>query len=146
MPRKEQIAEDSIRQSSAIELGGTSAEDLELAPTLRVAELELEAFMNEPVTIMMDDATDQNATPKVEVSVNGRRIILERGVETVVARKYVERLARAKKITYSQNLDPTLGEGINRLHRHRALDYPFSVINDPNPRGREWLHNILAEA
>lgn len=142
--QREMVADDFIRQPLP-EGGG----DLEVVPALKEVELkkaaELEAFMNEPVTIEVSQSTDPNATPAVEVAVNGRRIFLPRGVCTV-KRMYVERLARAKRTGYSQNLDPRLGEGVNTLLRNTALDYPFTLVEDKNPLGREWLSRILAEA
>jgi hypothetical protein len=26
-----------------------------------------------------------------------------------------------------------------------VLSYPFEILHDPNPKGREWLERILAE-
>ena len=107
------------------------------------------------MTVYVDESTDENATPMVEVSVNGRRIFIQRGIETntgfddagrivPIKRMYIERLARAKRTTLSQNLDPMLREGINKLHRRRALEYPFAVRED-SPKGRAWLKDILAQ-
>ncbi len=114
-------------------------------PPLRTPEAELELFMNEMVTVIVADSTDENAVPFCEIGVNGRKVYIERGKPTQVKRMYVERLARAKKTSISQNLDPRLGEGVNQLHRKRALDYPFSTMDDTD-KGREWLKRVLAEA
>jgi len=149
-------AEDHVRQSPPVDLDNREASEIEVVPQIRTPEVELEAFMNEVVTIVIAETTDDNATPKVEVAVNGRRLFIPRGVPTNVGhdefgrqfplkRMYVERLARARKTTYRQDLDPRLGEGVNKLQRHSALDYPFSVLEDTE-KGREWLKRVLAEA
>lgn len=140
---REVVAEDHIRQSPPIEIGAAD-DGIETVPSYKVAEMELEAFMQEPVVVYIAESTDENAVPMVEVSVNGRKVFIPRGKNTTIKRMHLERLALAKKTAYSQNLDPRLGEGINELRRHRALDYPFSVIQDTD-RGREWLTRLLAQ-
>lgn len=140
--REETAAAEHLPPLPAVELG----DDLAIDPVeqIRQDELELEAFMQEPVTINLMEAVDENATPMVEVSVNGRRVILPRGQDVVVKRMYVERLARAKRTVISQNLDPSLREEINRIGRRQVLDFPFSVVQD-SAKGREWLKRTLAE-
>jgi len=108
-------------------------------------EMELTAFMYEPVTIMIHDSNDENDVDTFQVSVNGVRQFFQRGLPQTVKRYYVERLARAKRTSYAQNLDDRLGESMNSLKPHHSLKYPFSVIEDKNPKGAGWLRNILAE-
>jgi hypothetical protein len=31
------------------------------------------------------------------------------------------------------------------MKAHNTLRYPFTVINDPNPKGAAWLRAILSE-
>lgn len=109
-------------------------------------KLEIERFMNEIVTVVVHDTTDKNAIMVVPVSVNGRTQNFIRGRPQRCRRCYVERLARAKETSFSQNLDPGQGEGVNTLYPHAALSYPFSVIQDDNQRGPAWLRKVLAEA
>lgn len=108
-------------------------------------KLEMDAFMNEIVTVVVHDTTDKNAARIVPVSVNGRTQNFIRGLAQKCRRCYVERLARAFETSYQQNLDPGQGEGVNTLYPHPALSYPFSVIEDRNPDGQAWLRKVLAE-
>lgn len=108
--------------------------------------LELEAFMNEPVTILVNPATDPDEPRLVQVGVNGVNQFLPRGEQITVKRKYVEVLARAKRTNFSQTLDERLGEGMNHLKAMHLLRFPFSVIEDRNPNGGPWLRGVLAEA
>lgn len=143
MPRvRETVAGDHVPPLSPVEIGM----DVSIDPVERVRadKLEHERFMQEPVTIYISEAADDNATPAVEVSVNGRRVILPRGQNVTVKRMYVERLARAKRTAISQNLDPSLREEVNRVSRRTILDYPFSVTQDTD-KGREWLKRVMAE-
>lgn len=107
--------------------------------------MEMEAFMHEPVTVMVHESTDPNDVDLVQVSVNGNRQFFQRGNPQTVKRYFVERLARAKRTSYMQNLDERLGESMNNMTPRHALRYPFSVIEDKNPKGAAWLRQILAE-
>lgn len=111
---------------------------------LSMHKAEMEQFMAEMVTVMIHDTTDKNASPIVQLGVNGRTQMMIRGQPQKIKRCYLERLARAKETGYSQDLD-RMDEGFNRVRTHNALSYPFSVINDPNPKGADWLRGILAE-
>lgn len=102
------------------------------------------AFNEEVVTILVHESTNPTDEPMPEVWVDGRAQRFLRGHEQPVKRKYVEALARAKKTTYSQVKLPD-NAGYKNVP-HTALRYPFSVTQDANPRGRDWLKAILAQA
>ena len=105
-----------------------------------------EAFMNEHVTIMIHPTTDENQPNHVILNVNGVNQPVVRGVQTVVKRKYLEVLARMKETKYSQpQRDMSNPEYGNQVIGRTALVYPFDVLSDNNPKGRAWLHNIMAE-
>ena len=105
------------------------------------------AFMEEPVKIMLAESTDPNAQPLEVVGVNGQMQYLARGVEQVVKRKYVQVLCdmRETSIRTSTPINRD-GEVVNRIDKHTAVRYPFSVIEDRNPRGAAWLRAQLAKA
>jgi hypothetical protein len=134
--------EVSLEGKAAI-LGGPQLDVVEGPDALRHAE-EL-AFMEEKVTILVHESTDPNADNPVEVGVNGRKQFIFRGHPQEVRRCYVERLARAKRTSFRQDTtssDPTV---LNKLHQATALQYPFSLIEDKNPRGGPWLAKVLGE-
>lgn len=103
------------------------------------------AFMNEPVTVMVHDSTDELANPFPEVWVNGRVQRFVRGEEQIVRRCFVERLARAK-VTKLQNVKAKNVDGEDTYHypTRTGLAYPFAVIND-TAKGKAWLKKVLAE-
>ena len=108
--------------------------------------VEEEAFMNEPVTVLLAETTDENLNPMPVLSVNGTCQPLLRGVPTVIKRKYVEVLARCKETKYNQRTaNPMEPDRIEMVAR-TALSYPFQVIDDKNPKGATWLRGVLAEA
>ena len=105
------------------------------------------AFNEELIKVMVHETTDPNATPIPDVYVNGIGQRFIRGQKQDVKRKFVELLARSRKTTYSQ--EKVRDDNGNESYRnvpHTALAYPFSVLEDQNPRGADWLTAILAEA
>lgn len=108
---------------------------------------ETEAFMEELVVIQVHKSTDKNAVPQVPVGINGDKIWIPRGVPVRLPRKFVEVLARSQEATFStdDNPDPNADEG-KMIRRTNGQVYPFSVIQDRNPRGRAWLERVTREA
>ena len=104
------------------------------------------AFNEEKVEIMVHESTDQNAEPIVHVAVNGVNQFFPRGTPVVCKRKFVEVLARAKETSMTTQTINTDRDVINRINKHTALRYPFSVIRDENPKGAAWLKSVLASA
>lgn len=105
-----------------------------------------EAFMNELVTVMVHSTTDENQAPHIIVNCNGMNQPIVRGMPTQVKRKYVEILARMKETKYTQRTPNPAAPDITEMMPRTGLAYPFEVTSDPNPRGRAWLQNVLAEA
>lgn len=120
----------------------TSAEIID--NPVSMADVDMEAFMHEPVMVTVISSGKDNETEFVQVSVNGVNQVFKRDTPIVVKRKYVERLARAKETGYSQTVDSALGENMNKLTQHHSMRYPFAVNRDDNPRGAAWLRAILA--
>lgn len=112
------------------------------------ADVGAEAFYNEMVDIIVHESTDPAAVPIPQINVNGVNQFFLRGQKQAVKRKFVARLARMKQRRYTQQIanDPASGNVIQRMVPHVGLRYPFSVINDPNPKGPAWLQKILSEA
>lgn len=104
-----------------------------------------EAFMNEVVTVMVHATTDENQAPNIIVNCNGVNQPITRGFPTKIRRKYLEILARMKETKYNQYTpNPSAPDQTQMVARH-GLAYPFDLQDDPNPRGRAWLANVLAE-
>lgn len=109
---------------------------------------EMLKFMEEPVTIHLHESTDPAAEPMVYCAVNGEGVqpgnpYLIRGKTYTVKRKFVSVLANAKTVTYSQPFRDETSERANVLRPHAAQRYPFSVIEDKNPRGSKWLQQLM---
>lgn len=103
-------------------------------------------FMDEELTIIVQDTEDKNATPLVETWCNGRSQFFIRGQAQTVKRRYVEVLARSKGTRYRQeHYKDANGNDAIRNIPVTSLRYPFTVIHDPNPNGPEWLKQVLKE-
>lgn len=102
------------------------------------------AFMEEPVKIVLHESTDENAEPIVDLYCNGTPQRLIRGMEQVVKRKYVQILCDARQTSIKTQTGVQGDNVVNRVNRHTAVRYPFSVIEDRNPNGSAWLRAQLA--
>ncbi|SDZ53262.1 MULTISPECIES: hypothetical protein [Delftia] len=135
-----------LGKESTVQIGEIGQGDVEVVDKpLPEGALELEAFMNEPVTVMVYESTDENDMDMVLVGVNGVSQYFRRGTPQTVKRKFVERLARAKRTDFDQKIDARMGEAMNNLRQRHGLRYPFTVVEDRNPRGGAWLKGVLAE-
>ena len=104
-------------------------------------------FMEEVIEVTVHTSSEKFAEPVVEVFCNGIPQRFARGNRQAVKRKYVEVLARAKQTNYgNQQIVQENGEETYTYPASTALRYPFTVNNDPNPRGIDWLKSVLAEA
>ncbi len=129
--------------------------DIDLTSSIEVVDkpltmdkADMERFMNEMVTVIVHDSNDDSDDPFVQTWVNGRMQMFLRGRPQTVRRCYVEALARSTRTTYKQKLDERLGESVfNMMTPHRALRYPFAVIEDPSgAKGHAWLQTLLANS
>ena len=109
-------------------------------------KLEALAFMEEEVIIKVHDTTDPNAVPVPPVWNDGRVQYFIRGQEQKVKRKFVERLARAKLTTFTQReeFDATGSRTFVQVP-HTSLLFPFELVEDKNPKGRDWLRTVLRD-
>jgi hypothetical protein len=105
---------------------------------------EAMAFMEEPVTIRLERTNEKNAAKVHMFAVNGVQKWIPVGTPVDVRRKYLEVIARAQP--YNVNTEVIEVEGqdpINNMVRTSSSKYPFSVIHDPNPKGANWLTNLM---
>jgi hypothetical protein len=110
-----------------------------------LAELQ---FMNEPVTIYLQRGNADNAPNFEMVSVNGRNKWVPVETPTMLARSYVEVLARAQRTNISTQSGEADGDQLtyNRIQRRGSSTVSFSVLEDKNPRGAEWLRKVMRES
>ena len=109
---------------------------------------DIAAFMNDPLSIIVHDTNDKNAPPYVEVAVNGEYVCLPRNRPVRnIPRRFVERLARSMSHSIRTSLHPDHNRDDGyQVIRRSAHDYAFSVLEDPSPRGRQWLQRVTRES
>jgi hypothetical protein len=111
-----------------------------------IPQAKLESFMDQLLTIYVHPSADKESNPVLIPSVNGINQPIFRGRDSRVKRKFVEALARNRHTGYEQVVP-----NITRPHKYimrpsMVVKDPFTVKNDPHPRGPQWLQNILSEA
>jgi hypothetical protein len=128
---------DEIKASPGIEV---------VAESNIAGAADMEAFMNEILTIVVYEDNVEGSLPTVEPTVKGMKQVIVRGANSKVRRKYVEALARSRTTKYDQVQRDMTDRSSMMMKPKARMTYPFSVIHDPNPRGPAWLKAILAEA
>jgi hypothetical protein len=105
------------------------------------------AFNEEVLTILLHRGREKNAPTAEMVAVNGDIKWLPVDVPVRIARKFVESLARAQPINVNTRSGETDGDALvfNLTDRNLSSLVSFSVLDDPNPRGREWLTRVMRE-
>jgi len=111
----------------------------------------------DPVTIIIHPSQEKNPPQVVDCWVNGRGAeVFVNGKWTVfnclpvntrvtTKRKYVEVLCRAKIDTINTMVeDATVENPANRISRATSSRASFSVLEDRNPKGAEWLRSVMA--
>lgn len=115
------------------------------------------AFMEEPVSILIQPHNQDNAPTTVQCWVNGKGAEhfrngkwmicgwLPIGVEVTTKRKYVEVIARSRRDHISTDTNNTEGmpDG-GRIRKRSTSEIVFSITHDANPRGREWATKIFS--
>lgn len=109
------------------------------------------AFFEEIVTINISEGAEKNAERHIFLSVNGQGPgpggipWVPRGQDIQLRRKFVSVLAGARPVRYVNYEDVAPdGERQSKQRASSADRYPFQVVEDQNPRGREWLSKLRA--
>ena len=105
------------------------------------------AFLEEPIEVMINPSSNpQDTTRLVVISINGRNEYFMRGEWKKTTRKYVERLALAKRdqwqFGYRHAPDGSVSETSTAM---QSLRFGFQVRDD-NPNGKAWLQKLLEQA
>jgi len=140
-----EVAQSDIN-SKISEVGLRDAGIENITGPVNQTQIELEAFMNELVTIRVPVSGNKEDNPVPVPSVNGVNQPIILGVNMKVKRKYVEALAHSR-IDVVEQADAatqnTTVEGIN-VHSTTALTHNFSTIGDTE-KGQAWLTELLAQ-
>jgi hypothetical protein len=127
------------------EIGKEQAIDL-AGEKVSPKDLDLEAFMNEPVTVRVEPTAVQGEDITPIFNVNGVNQPIIRGKATIIKRKYLEALARCRTTTIRQVRPNPYDQSVIQNVPTTVPTYPFVVLEDKNPRGRAWLEGILAQS
>lgn len=125
---------------------GIEMEQLEVVdgPNFKDRAEELN-FMEEKLVIIIHADPSPKPEDPVYIGVNGRGCYVWRTKRTIIPRKYVERLARARADSVTQDVEAREPEAVNKLRIASNQRYPFSVLHDPSPKGSAWLQKVLTD-
>lgn len=101
-----------------------------------------EAFMAEPVTILLHPSQDQSEVG-LPVSVNGKRVYLVPNRPTIIPRTHVAQLIKARPdfVIHSSDDYNAPEREQNRMHRQSTSRYNFEVLKD-TPKGIAWTREL----
>lgn len=151
MPRKIDVNPSNYAQPEGMVLNedrsGLEHEGIEVVSEMpSMTEADLEAFMHEKVTIRLHKIKGARPEELVSPTVNGRPHHLVRGFPQVVARKYVEVLARSHEVSYDYSTDPSQAILEGQMPTPTASPiHSFEVLRD-SEKGHAWLEDILRQA
>lgn len=150
------------RQTHATDLADTGEDDVTDYMNLRIFTeksvevvtdreftdtIEMTKFMADNLVIEIHPSTDKNAPTSVRVGVNGEEVWLPRGQKIRIPRRFVERLARSQVRQYKTVRNPDQeADFANLTKMSTAMDYGFSVVKEPNAKGRQWLERVIRES
>lgn len=107
------------------------------------------AFMEEKMKIIVypQHANESDTSRLISVGVNGKKQYIMAGKEQWVRRKHVERLVRARPdyVQHTAHRNAMTAAEQNVMDIVSRTKYSFEVLEDPNPKGRQWLSNLRAE-
>lgn len=164
---KEIVSVDAGKQIQPEDISLQLGTPLERGEEIEIIDKPLESeyarallMAEEPITIRIEPSQQENAPTVVDVWCNGKGAevmdpktgkwieinCLPIGGVITTKRKYVEILARAKFDTIATKTGDTRQENPeNRLVRNTGSKAVFSVLQDDNPKGREWLVRLMSE-
>lgn len=127
---------------------GDGTEEQIITKVSSTKQMEMLAFLEEPVQILVLPSQNEQDPKYVQLSINGRSQYIMVDEPITVKRKYVRQLARMRKTKFRQQvtINPISGEPINRMIPRTALRHNFTVLHDANPKGAAWLAKILKES
>lgn len=103
------------------------------------------AFMEEDIVINIQESPDENADNPVMVGVNGVFKAIYRGQDTIIKRKFVDALiVKMTRISTPEFINAA-GERARKIDQRQALRYPFTLVEDKNPKGIEWMRRRMAD-
>jgi hypothetical protein len=155
---RQELHSDTLKIDQHAPITDTSTYDGDVVLTERIESrdyAEALAFMEEPVTIMLNPTAEKNAPTAFPVWVNGRMAeilhngkwmeigYLPVGQTMTIKRKVLEVIIRAKTDTVHTRVKEMDSERPNNvIERFTSPVHSFSIIEDRSPRGAAWVQEL----
>jgi len=104
-----------------------------------------ESFMNEPVGILLHPTQDLSEIG-IPVSVNGDRVYIIPNRKTIVKRKHVAQLMKARPdyIIHRSDDHNAPESDLNRMYRQSTSKYNFEILKDTS-QGIAWFKELRTQ-
>lgn len=148
--KSQEINTSDLAKEATLTLSGSDLKNLIMNQTgpgdvvLAKKDADAEAFMNSPMTIMVNQTSDVNEENPVIVGNNGALMGFYRGQPTTCKRKFVDSLCVRSATITTPEMRNAAGEKTFGITVRTALKYPFTVMEDKHKEGPEWLKSKLA--
>jgi hypothetical protein len=129
--------------------GGFGVEDIQIVkPTQLMDKVQEARFMEEKVTIQIEDDSDPNAPQWVHSGHQGITQYVLRGQPQTVKRKFLYSLLAAKTVTMACRFGKDAkGDEFNDLKARAKTTHRVVLIEDRNPLGgMKWFQAVMASA
>lgn len=142
------IPAENVVRTETIDMPAEGEARVELPPNPAGADedyLRDLAFYEEPVKILVHPTmSDRDTSRLISLGVNGVPQYILAGTPITVKRKYVEVLAKARPDTISTeaSINSMTGKESNSIKKMSYNHYNFDILEDKNPRGREWIADL----
>jgi hypothetical protein len=129
-------------------------------PNMKDLDFDALAFSEDPIRILIHRSIDPKFSPNCTdyIAVNGvaaemlfkngwiKLGYLPRGIPFYTKRKYVEVIAKSKMTQWSTRVEEKVNEDpMNYTDPVTSATLAFSVLEDKNPKGAEWLVTLLRQ-
>lgn len=146
MSSRDMDSDEAVKRATIPEIGGPQWDEVEIVqPKDMMSKAEELKFMNEQIQVLVEESENENAPMFVCAGHNGTMQYFRRGVAQLVKRKFVYSLLQANaglvSVNYGKRPD---GNEFNSMAVRKKRTHGVTLIEDKNPKGREWFSRIAA--
>lgn len=125
---------------------GESMKDERLQKIMK-EESDMKKFMEQKVTFMISETTNENEVNPVSCGVNGEHRYFWRGKEYTEARKFLDSLIKVTNHVKTVNYKDKDGVDQTNVVTKPVLAYPLTVLRDPaGDMGAKWFRHQQSNA
>lgn len=142
-----------MRQKAPVDLSASAKPEFEeldiITDPLAMNAVDVMAFNEEPITIIVGRGMEKHSPKSVPVGVNGEQLSIPVGIPVIIKRKFVEVLYGCKSDNIETVVEDISVDGSNdkrnMMHTWTTPRFAVSVLEDRSGlKGQQWLSNMMA--